>query len=137
MTRLAPAVRCSGSLVAGGEDAGAFHRDVDAEFAVRQGCRILDRGDLDRLAAADDDGVAFDLHLGRETAVDRIVTQQMGVGLDRAEVVDGNDFDVGAAGFDDGAQNVAADAAKAVDGNFYSHCSSLPFSSGCLNVIGR
>ncbi len=53
--------------------------------------------------------------------MDRVITQQVRVGLDRAEVVDGNDFDVGAAGFDDGAQNVAADATKTVDGNFNSH----------------
>ncbi|ENN87327.1 hypothetical protein RHSP_26257 [Rhizobium freirei PRF 81] len=110
-----------GGLVAGREDARAFHGDVDAEFLVRQRCRILDRRDLDRLAAANDDRVAFDLHFRRELAVNGIVTQQVSVGLDRAEVVDGNDFDVGAAGFDDCAQYVTADAAKAVDGYFYSH----------------
>ena len=32
-----------GGLVAGGEDAGAFERDVDAEFLPRQLRRILDR----------------------------------------------------------------------------------------------
>jgi hypothetical protein len=51
----------------------------------------------------------------------RIEAQQMGVGLDRAEIVDRDDFDVLAAGFDDGAQDVAADAAEAVDGNLDSH----------------
>ena len=45
----------------------------------------------------------------------RIVAQQMGVGLDRAEVVDGDDLDVVAAGLVDGAQDVAANAAKSVD----------------------
>ena len=49
-------------LVRGGEDAGAFQRDVDAELLVRQLGRVLDRGDLDR-AAADVDGVALDLDL--------------------------------------------------------------------------
>jgi hypothetical protein len=33
----------------------------------------------------------------------------------------GNDLDVLAAGFDDGAQDVAADAAKAVDGDLDGH----------------
>ncbi|MHC2730800.1 hypothetical protein ACVIEO_004309 [Rhizobium leguminosarum] len=115
-----------GSLVAGGEDAGAFHRDVDAEFAVRKRCRILDRRDLDRLAVADDDRVALDLHRCREAAVDRVVAQQVGVGFNRAEIVDGDDFDVGAAGFDDGAKDVAADAAETVDGNLDCHVHSLP-----------
>lgn len=56
----------SGGLVAGGEDAGAFHRDVDAELLVRQFRRIADRGHLDRLTVVDDDRVAFDLHVGRK-----------------------------------------------------------------------
>ena len=44
-----------------------------------------------------------------------IEAQQMGVGLDRAEVVDADHLDVLAAGLGDGAQHVAADAAKPVD----------------------
>lgn len=35
------------SLVLRGEDAGAFERDVDAEFLPRQLRRVLDRGDLE------------------------------------------------------------------------------------------
>ncbi len=53
--------------------------------------------------------------------MDRVVAQQVGVGLDRAQIVDGDDFDVGAAEFDDGAENVTSDTAEAVDGNFHSH----------------
>ncbi|MNK46551.1 hypothetical protein D3C87_653360 [compost metagenome] len=121
----------SSGLVAGGEDAGAFERDIDAEFLVRQRCRIANGRHLDRLAAANDDRVAFDLYVGRELAVDRIVAKQMGVGFNRAEVVDGNNFDIGTAGFDDGAQDVAADAAEAVNGNFYSHLQS-PEQDMCL-----
>lgn len=124
----------SGCLVAGGEDAGALHGDVDAEFLVRQFCRIADRGHLDRLAVVDDDRVAVDLHVGRKAAVDGIEAQQVSVGLDRTEVVDGNDFDVRAAGFDDGAENVAADAAKTVDGDFHCHIGSLPVR---MRVVGR
>ena len=53
-------------LVARGEDAGAFERDVDAELLVRQLGRILDRRHLD-LVAADVDRVAVDarLHAGK------------------------------------------------------------------------
>jgi hypothetical protein len=53
------------------------------------------------------------------------MTEEVGVGLDRAEIVQGHDFDVSAAGFDDGAQNIAANAAEAIDGNSYSHSRNL------------
>ncbi len=53
--------------------------------------------------------------------MDGIVAQQVSIGLDRAEIVDRDDFDVGAARLDDGTENVAADAAEAVDGNLDSH----------------
>ena len=69
------------------------------------------------------DRVAVDRDLVREAAVHAVVAQQMRVGLDRAEIVDGDDLDVLAAGFVDGAQDVAADAAKSVDGNSDGHAS--------------
>src|ERR1043166_4333720 len=47
----------------------------------------------------------------------RIEAQQMRVGLDRPKIVDADHLDVGAAGFGDGAQDIAADAAKPVDRN--------------------
>ena len=75
-------------------------------FAGSRSARDLDR------AVADVDGVALDRHLAGEAAVHGVVAQQMGVGLDRAEIVDADDLDVLAAGFDDGAQHVAADAAE-------------------------
>jgi hypothetical protein len=76
-------------LVAAREDASAFERDVDAELAMRQRRRILDRGDED-LLAVDDDRVALDLHVLREAAMDAVEAQQMRIGLDRAEIVDGD-----------------------------------------------
>jgi len=36
----------------------------------------------------------------------------MRIGLDRAEIIDGDDFDIRATGFVDRAQNIAADASK-------------------------
>ena len=50
-----------------------------------------------------------------------VVAQQMRVGLDRAEVVDADDLDVLAARLDDGAQDIAADAAEAVDRDTNGH----------------
>ncbi len=44
-----------------------------------------------------------------------VEAQQMRVGLDRSEVVDADHLDVPAAGFGDGSEDVAADAAKPVD----------------------
>jgi hypothetical protein len=60
-------------------------------------------GDLD-LAVAEADRVAFDGHGAGEAAVHRVEAQQMGVGLDRAEIVDADHLDVLAAGLGDGAQ---------------------------------
>ena len=107
-------------LVLGGENAGAFQCDVDAEVLPRQLRGILERGDLDG-AVADTDGIALHCHCAGETAVYAVVAQQMRVSLDRAEIVDADDFDILALCFGDGAQHVAADASEPVDGNTHSH----------------
>src|SRR3984893_12639623 len=54
-----------------------------------------------------------------------IKAQEMGVGLDRAEIVDANHLDILAAGFGDGPQYVAADAAAPVDRDPDCHLSLL------------
>ena len=56
------------------------------------------------------------------------VAQQVRVGLDRSEIVDGEDFDILAVRLDGGAQNVAADAAKSVDGNANRHFPGLLYA---------
>ena len=61
-------------LVARGEMAGAFHRDVDAELLMRELRRILDRGAFD-LMAFDPDLVAFDQNLMRKTPVHAVEPQ--------------------------------------------------------------
>ncbi len=53
----------------------------------------------------------------------RVEAQQMGVGFDRRQIVDADDLDIVAPGLGDGAQNIAADAAKPIDGNADCHCS--------------
>ena len=83
-------------LLARGEDAGAFERDVDAERLVRKLGRILDRGHL-HLVAVDDDRVALDLDLVRKAPMHAVEAQEMRVGLDRTQIVDGDDLDVLAA----------------------------------------
>src|SRR5690606_21362051 len=104
-------------------DTRAFERDIDAEFLPGQLRRILDGGDLE-FFVADADRVAVDRDFVRKTAMHAVIAQQMGVGLDRPEVIDRHHVDVLAAGFVDGAYDVSADAAKSVDGNSDGHLMS-------------
>ena len=121
-----------GGLVLGREDAGALECDVDVELLVRQLSRVLDRGDLEGLVA-DRDGVALDLHVHVQRAVDAIVFQQVNVVFHRSEVVDGDDLDVRALVFQDGTKNQPTDPAKAVDRNTNSHreTSNIQCGRGC------
>src|SRR5690606_20317942 len=64
-----------------------------------------------------------------------VVAGQVGVGARVAQVVDGDDLDVMLlAAFVVGAQNVAADAAIAIDGNTYGHWDA-PFCKTCSTVL--
>ncbi len=119
---LGPVLQVQRRLFLAGEEAGAFHRHVDV--APGQVLGVADRGDADR-AAAHVDRVAVDLHLAREAAVHAVEADEMGVGLDRAEIVDGDHLDVGAARLDDGAQDVAPDAPETVDRDLDRHVALL------------
>ena len=119
-------------LVFRGEDTGAFHRDVHVEFAVGQVLRITDGGHEDRLAV-DDDLVTINIYICRKTAMYRIETEQVGVGFNRSEIVDGHHFDIGASMLDDRPKNQAADAAESVDGYTNGH---LYFSSWASKFTG-
>ena len=107
-------------LLARGEDAGAFERDVDAERLVRKLGRILDRGHLD-LVAVDHHRVALDRDLVRKAPVHAVVAQEVRVGLDRTEIVDRDDLDVLAARFQNSAQHQPPNAAEAVDRYLGNH----------------
>ena len=76
--------------------------------------------DANGLAVHDDRGLVVG-DLTGEAAQDRVVLEQVGEGLVVHEVVGGHDLDVGS-GRHDGAEEVAADAAKAVDTNANGHC---------------
>jgi hypothetical protein len=60
-------------------------------------------------------------------AVDAVISEEMRIGCDRAEVVDRNNLDVLAASLMQGAQDQPTDAPKAVDG--YSYRMSLLLST--------
>src|SRR3984885_12539559 len=122
---LGPGGEMRGRFVLGGENAGAFQRDIDAELLPRQLCRVPDGGHLDGAVAAID-AVTLDRDLAGKAAVDRIVAQQMRVGFHRREIVDRQNLEILAPGLNGGPQNVAADAAKAVDGYAYGHLLLLP-----------
>ena len=105
------------------ENAGALQRHVDAEVGPGQLCGIALAQHPDR-ACADVDGAVRHLDGAGEAPVDRIVAQQMGVGLHVAQVVEGDDGKVGAARFMNCAQDVAADPPEPVDGDANRHAPS-------------
>src|SRR5579872_6341186 len=118
------------------EDTGTFKRDLDAEGRMRQFGRIAQSRHLDR-AVADIDRIAVDLHLARKAAVNRIETQEMRIGFDRPEIVDGDDVNVPASGLDNGAQHIAADASEAVDCNIHRHKRLLLIASKSSGSVWR
>ena len=70
----------------------------------------------------DDERVAFDLDFARELAVHGVVAGEMRVGLGTAEIVQRDDGEIVLLGvFVVRTQDVAADAAVAVDGDFDGH----------------
>ena len=104
--------------------AGAFQRDIDAQFLVRQLRRVLDRGDLD-LVAVHDHEIAVHLHLAGKFAMHGIVAQQMRVGFDGAQIVYAHHHDVLTLGLHDRAQNQPPDAAEPVDRDAHCHVTFL------------
>ena len=122
---LGPRLQVSRGLVLGGEDARAFQGDVHLQLGVRQVGRVALGRDFD-LARANVDPVLAGRDGAGEAAVHRVIAEQVGVGLDRTQVVDRHDLDVLAAVLDDGAKDEAADAAEAVDGDANGHGGRSP-----------
>ena len=103
------------------EQARAFEHDVDAELAPRQFRRIALRDHADPVAV-DDHRVAVDVHVALEPAMHGVEAGQMRVGVGIAEIVDRHDLDLALVwSLVQGAQNVAADAAIAVDADLDCH----------------
>src|SRR5699024_424306 len=96
-----------------GEDAGGLDDDDDADLDQRQVLRVT-LGPDGYALAVDGDGLVVVGHLGIELAHDRVVLEQVGEGLVVGQVVDRHNLNVGALR-DDGAEEVAPDAAEAVD----------------------
>ena len=136
MTFLAPAVEVLGGVGALGEEAGRLDHDVDAEVAPRQRGRVALGEHLD-LVAVDDQGAVGDGDLARERAEDRVVLEQVPERPRVGDVVDGDDLDVRAR-LVRCAEDVAADAAEAVDPDAYSHgLEPFPCSENGGEATGR
>ena len=116
---LRPRLQVLGGVVAAREEARGLEDDVDAEVGPRQVGRVALGEDLD-LLAVDHEAVVVAFDRARIAAVGRVVAQQVRERGVVGDVVDGDPLDVGLRGLA-GAEDVAADAAEAVDPDAYGH----------------
>src|ERR1700733_5373923 len=133
---LRAALQMGACLGAAREEAGALENEFGADLTPRQLRRIALREHADAIAV-DDHRIALDAYFPREPAVHRVVARQVRIGLRVTQIIDGDDLDLaGALGVVQSAQNVAADAAVAVDSNLDWHMRPQPFSSSsCFETI--
>ena len=101
-----------------GKVAGRFDDNLRANFCPGQLGRVALGPDLD-LLAVDGDEILAGGDLILDVAQNRVVLEQVSQRCRAGQVVDGDKIDFGVA--KRGAQNVAANAAEAVDTNLYCH----------------
>ena len=104
-----------------GEFAGGFQHHLRAHAVPGQRGRIFFLEDLDRLAV-DRNAVRAGRDGVRQVAEDGIVLQKMGERFRIGEIVDRHEFNVLVG--ERGANNVAPDASKTINGNFNWHGAS-------------
>jgi hypothetical protein len=123
---LRAALEVRGGLFLGGEEAGALENDVDVQVLPRQLRRVALRDHADAVAVHHH-VVAVDLHRPGKLAVHRVVAREVGIRLGRAEVVQRHDREVvRLAALVMRAEDVAADAAVAIDGDADGHVVRAP-----------
>jgi hypothetical protein len=105
-----------------GEEARAFHNDVNILASPRDRAGIPLSEDLDR-PSVDHDVVAVSSNLAFERPVVGVERKQVGVGCGVGQVIDGNDLHVAveAVLLKNGPEREAADAAKTVDADANGH----------------
>ena len=108
-----------GGLVPRREEAGRLDDDVDAELTPREVGRVA-LAEHPQLVVADLDAVLRGADLVRQGAEHGVVLEEVGHRVQRAEVVDGDEVEVGAPLLRR-PEEVAADAAEAVDADAYGH----------------
>ncbi len=116
--RAASQVSRGGFLV--GENTGAFEDDIDAVIFPRNRGRIALLVDVD-FFAIHNQRVAFIADVEIRAAMDAVILHQMGIGLGIGQIVDRDEFDVGAARFIQGPGDKTTDATKTIDTNFDCH----------------
>ena len=118
-----------------GKRAGTFHDQIYAEFFPRQFGGISG-GEVGNFVAVDDEVAAVMGYVGVKAAVHGVEFGEVGVGFKAAAGVDGDDLEL-VLDFIvvDGAQNLAADASVAVDGDFDAH--SIVLLWGCGEFWGK
>src|SRR5580658_137541 len=107
-----------GGVMCIGELSGGFDDDLGADGSPIKLGGIFGGENLD-LLAVDGDGIGIRVDFRVEASEDGIVLKQMGEGLGVGEIINGDEFDVAAVY--GGANDVAADAAEAVDAYFDCH----------------
>ncbi len=105
-------------LIAGGEDAGAFQRDID--ITPRQLFWVANGG-YSNFAFAHDNAVFGRRNRDREAPVHAIILQKVCVCFDRAQIVDCDHFDIGAPAFNDRPQDIPANSSETIDTDFDGH----------------
>ncbi len=111
-----------GGFFLGCKEAGAFQRNVDAEFFPGKFRRVAFCRDFDR-TTADIHARLGGFDFAGEGAMHAVIFQHVGVGFHASQIVDGNDFDVLAARFRNGPKDETANAAKTI--NRYTNCHIL------------
>jgi hypothetical protein len=99
------------------EHAGALDDQVDVHLLPGQRGRVAAGNDLDGLAVDRQGAVVDDLHVGVKLAEGGVVLEQVAGLLHAARVVDGHHVEQAVLAALPAAQEVAADAAEAVDGH--------------------
>ncbi len=99
-----------------GEAAGAFHDNVDAKIAPRKlfRRRLRQHGDLVAIGLQ---MPVDDIDPAAEAPMHAVELEQVGVHLGRAEIVDGDEIEIVAPGFEIGPEGEPADPAKSVNGD--------------------
>lgn len=133
-------VRCSGEARprhgarSFNELSGTFERDVDAETAPRQLCRITFAADCNP-AAPDIDPILAGGELAREMPMDAIACEETCTGANETKIIDGDELDFIAPCPMLEAQDQVSDAAKAINGNSSRHATLNCYLLATLHAL--
>ena len=102
------------------EGARTFQHNINAQIVPGQICWIAVSKKRNR-TAPNINALFGGPHCARKIAVYAVIAQQMGMSFNRTGIVDGNDFDIFALQFMDGAISQTTNTTEAVDGDTDCH----------------